>query len=167
MTDYFEWFQLPRRLDLDPGELRRRYLALSRAHHPDFHGLADDQAQEQALANTTLNNQAYRTLNDLGGRMRYLLERYGHWQEGEGGNLPGDFLMQMMEWNEAWEDAADAPQERHRLQQELKTLQDDLLVEFAPLLAAFEAESASPQDWQALRNLYARWVYLDRLQQRT
>ncbi len=73
MVDYFEVFGLPRRLVVDTDELQRRFYALSRQHHPDFHQGADAGTQARALEASALVNAAYRTLRDPIARVEYLL----------------------------------------------------------------------------------------------
>ena len=62
--NYLEVFGLPRRLAIDADELQRRFYALSRQHHPDFHQGATAEEQAKALESSALVNAAYRTLRD-------------------------------------------------------------------------------------------------------
>src|SRR6185295_6113423 len=64
MSDYFAVFEVPRKLQLDEEELRRRFYELSRRHHPDFHQLAGEDEQAASLADSALINRAYRALRD-------------------------------------------------------------------------------------------------------
>src|SRR5215467_9365396 len=73
MDDYFEVFGLSRKLQLDEEELRRRFYALSRRHHPDFHQQAGEREQAAALASSALVNRAYRALRDPIARVEYLI----------------------------------------------------------------------------------------------
>jgi len=73
MSDYSSVFGLPRRLQLDQEELRQRFYALSRQHHPDFHQLAGERERAEALASSALTNRAYRALRDPVGRVEYLV----------------------------------------------------------------------------------------------
>jgi len=161
--NYFDWFGLPGRALLDEAELRRRYIARSREVHPDFHTLADAEAREQALTQSTFNNQAYRALQQLGSRLRYLLETAGYWREGETPRLPPDFLMDMMDWSEEQEAGSLSPTE---LRQRLLDKEQSLRAEHNDLLQRFEAAQAPEADWLALRLFYAQWVYLRRLDER-
>src|SRR5688572_11246498 len=87
MTDYFSVFGLPRRLQVDGRELQRRFYALSREHHPDFHQAADADVQEAALQRSALVNRAYRALRDPLSRLEHVLalEAGGEGQAGRGG----------------------------------------------------------------------------------
>ena len=64
MSDYFEVFGLPRKLQVDLEALQRRFYELSRRHHPDFHQGENAATQAQALEASALVNRAYRALRD-------------------------------------------------------------------------------------------------------
>ena len=71
--DYFEVFGLERKLQLDLDALQRRFYALSRQHHPDFHQMADEAEQAAALERSALVNRAYRALRDPLARLAYMI----------------------------------------------------------------------------------------------
>lgn len=96
--NFFEHFGIPVSFLPDQSELRKKYLAFSRQHHPDF-SAGDDQAYESALLQTSLNNQAYKTLSEPLELIKYTLEVLGE-PVSQDDKLPPDFLMDMMEWNE-------------------------------------------------------------------
>jgi len=105
MNDYFAVFGLPRKLQLDPEELRRRFYELSRVHHPDFHQGASEEDQAKALSASALLNRAYRALRDPVSRVEYLivLEDGGETREGADARprAPMDLLEEIMEVQEA------------------------------------------------------------------
>jgi molecular chaperone HscB len=109
MTDYFEVFELPRKLRVDEAALRRRFYELSRQHHPDFHQLSGAAAQATALGQSALVNRAYRALRDPIPRVEYLIAL----EEGRDGAgappikpvAPRDLLEEMLELQEALEEA--------------------------------------------------------------
>ncbi len=72
-TDYFSFFGLPRRLELDEAALEREFYALSRKLHPDVYLRASAREQEWSLEKTSQLNDAYRTLKDPISRTEYLL----------------------------------------------------------------------------------------------
>lgn len=98
---YFDCFQLPVSFLPDEETLRLRYLQNCKEYHPDFYSLADPETQEKALELSTLNNLAYHTLSDFFKRMRYVLQSLGMLEEEEKYELQADFLMEMIEFNEA------------------------------------------------------------------
>jgi molecular chaperone HscB len=72
-TDFFSFFGLPRKLNLDEAVLEREFYALSRKLHPDVYSRASAREQEWSLEKTSQLNDAYRTLRDPISRTEYLL----------------------------------------------------------------------------------------------
>jgi molecular chaperone HscB len=72
-TDFFSFFDLPRKLNLDEAELERDFYALSRKLHPDVYSRASAREQAWSLEKTSQLNDAYRTLRDPISRTEYLL----------------------------------------------------------------------------------------------
>lgn len=73
--DHFALLGLTPRYDLDPAELRQRYLQVSRGVHPDYHGTGTQSAT--SLQVSAQLNEAYRVLSDPVLRAEYLLELTG------------------------------------------------------------------------------------------
>ncbi|MFZ0761067.1 MAG: Fe-S protein assembly co-chaperone HscB [Candidatus Sulfotelmatobacter sp.] len=76
-VDYFVFFGLPRKLDLDVAALDKDFYELSRKLHPDLNARAGSQEQEWSLQQTSLLNDAHRTLKDPIRRTEYLLKLEG------------------------------------------------------------------------------------------
>jgi len=76
-VDYFTFFALPRKLNLDTAVLEREFYELSRKLHPDLCARADKREQEWSLEQSSLLNDAYRTLKDPIKRTEYLLRLEG------------------------------------------------------------------------------------------
>lgn len=76
-ADHFAVLGLPRRLDLDPADLERRYHEGSRRVHPDRHQTGSERERGLSLAASAGLNRAYRTLRDPVARGRYWLELHG------------------------------------------------------------------------------------------
>jgi molecular chaperone HscB len=75
--NYFEFFDLPRRLTLDVAALEKQFYAMSRRLHPDRFAAKPVAEQEAALAQSSLLNDAYRTLKEPILRTQYLLKLEG------------------------------------------------------------------------------------------
>jgi molecular chaperone HscB len=73
-VNYFSFFGLPRKLNLDVAQLEREFYELSRKLHPDLNARADKREQEWSLEQSSLLNDAYRTLKDPIKRTQYLLQ---------------------------------------------------------------------------------------------
>jgi molecular chaperone HscB len=76
-SNYFEFFDLPAKLQIDLVSLEQRFYALSRRLHPDRFASKPPAEQEAALAESSLLNDAYRTLKNPISRTQYLLKLEG------------------------------------------------------------------------------------------
>jgi molecular chaperone HscB len=81
-VDYFIFFGLPYRLNLDTAMLEREFYQLSRHLHPDINAIHSSQEQAWSLEQSSSLNDAYRTLKDPIARTEYLLRLQGlHFEE--------------------------------------------------------------------------------------
>lgn len=149
MSDYFSVFELPRKLQVDLEALQRRFYELSRLHHPDFHRMAGEERQAEALAASALINRAYRALRDSLARVEYLiaLEEGREAKEGAAvkAKAPRDLLEEMLEVQEVLEEAKTSGLDdaaRSRLSQERQRLIDRRTAMEAEIIARFP-------DWDA------------------
>lgn len=76
-VDYFAFFGLPRKLNLDAGLLEQEFYDLCRKLHPDLYAGLDAREQEWSLEQSSQLNDAYRTLKDPIQRTQYLLRLEG------------------------------------------------------------------------------------------
>lgn len=76
-VDYFTFFGLPFRLDLEPEKLEREFYGLSRHLHPDINAVNSAREQQWSLEKSSQLNDAYRTLKDPITRTEYLLRLQG------------------------------------------------------------------------------------------
>lgn len=76
-SNYFAFFNLLPKLQIDTVSLEKHFYALSRRLHPDRFASKSAAEQEAALAESSLLNDAYRTLKDPILRTQYLLRLEG------------------------------------------------------------------------------------------
>jgi molecular chaperone HscB len=76
-ANYFEFLDLPLKLQIDTVALEKQFYAMSRRLHPDRFASKSSAEQETALAESSLLNDAYRTLKDSILRTQYLLKLEG------------------------------------------------------------------------------------------
>ena len=76
-ADYFSFFGLPRKLNIDVSALEKEFYRLSRKLHPDLFARATAEEQEWSLETSSRLNDAYRTLKDSIARTQYLLSLEG------------------------------------------------------------------------------------------
>ena len=165
--NYFAFFDIPVSFQVDASALRRVYLENSRKYHPDFHTRASDGDQADMLDQSTLNNEAYKTLLDPDRRMRYILEINGLLGDGvELPELPPDFLMDMMEINEALMEL-EFDFDETRLQAAMQQVQDiekSLLHAIQPVLDGWEPDQGVAP-LKAVRDHYLKKRYLLRIRE--
>ena len=161
--DYFAVFGLPRKVGLDRAELEGRFYELSRKFHPDFFQSATPAEQAKSLEQSALVNQAYRALRDPISRAEYLirLEQEGEAAKGIRAKAPGDLLEEMLEVQEALEEAKASGlgvEIRARLERERERLMARRAAEEARLLnvgkewdALVDGSGRVPRDRDAIR----------------
>ena len=164
LINYYEYFGLPVRLNLNQSDLRKLYYENSRKYHPDFYTLEEEERQEEVLRFSTLNNEAYNVLKNDNKRLKHLLEIKGAIKEGEKEELSQLFLMEMMEINETIMDLqlGDAdPTKLTELEQNINQLTDTLNTEIKRIgnSELNESEIAS------LKECYFRMKYINRLKE--
>ncbi|MCS7041765.1 MAG: Fe-S protein assembly co-chaperone HscB [Bryobacteraceae bacterium] len=100
--DYYEFFDLPRRLALDPEDLKNRYYTLSRLLHPDRYTRRSEQERRFSLEASSILNDAYRVLRDPIQRAEYVLREEG-FPVGDQRNkdVPPELLEEVFELNMA------------------------------------------------------------------
>ena len=76
-VDYFTFFGFPRKLNLDASALEKEFYALSRRLHPDLFAQANPEERAFSLEQSSMLNDAYRTLKDPIKRTEYLLRLEG------------------------------------------------------------------------------------------
>jgi molecular chaperone HscB len=76
-VDYFTFFGLSPKLDLNVAALEKEFYELSRKLHPDLNARAGGMEQQWSLEQSSLLNDAYRTLRDPIKRTEYLLHLEG------------------------------------------------------------------------------------------
>ncbi|MBZ0098357.1 MAG: Fe-S protein assembly co-chaperone HscB [Taibaiella sp.] len=100
MVNYFELYGLPVSFHPDPVIVKSKYYELSRKYHPDRFTLATPVEQAEALQQSSINNQAWKTLNSPDATMAYVLRLEGVLENEEKYSLPAAFLVEMMDLNE-------------------------------------------------------------------
>jgi molecular chaperone HscB len=138
VSDYFTIFGLPRKLGIDGEALQRRFYALSREHHPDFHQGAGADRQAEVLGQSALINRAYRALREPLARVEYLiaLEEGREAREGAADKpkAPRELLEEMMEVQEARADGL-AGEAGARLRDERGRLEERYAAEAVAIVA--------------------------------
>ena len=100
MTNYFEFFGLEPKFQLDTKKLKLLYYDKMREFHPDMQIHASPEKQEETLQMSSINNDAYKTLKEFHSRLKYTLNHFYPGDDAPSKSLPQMFLMEMMDMNE-------------------------------------------------------------------
>jgi molecular chaperone HscB len=165
--NYFEWFSLPISFSPDQSVVKSKFYELSKKYHPDFYISQTAELQEEMLENATLTNKAYQTLSKPELFLPYVLSLKGLLQDGEQVQLPPDFLLEMMEINEALmelEFDADV-QKLEALEAEIGQREAALAKEFERYAHNFDGQSDINQDeaLEKIKDAYFRQKYVLRI----
>jgi len=172
-VDRFAVMGLPRSYELDERALEETFRSLSRKLHPDRFARATPRERRFSLEQTTLLNDAYRTLRDPVRRAEQLLALRGVKVAGEerGGAavMPQEFLEQALEDREKLLEAKSegGPEAVARLAEGVRGKRHEAMDEIARLLRQERPSDAQLQQaGQLLARLryYAR--YLDEVEGR-
>src|SRR5579863_9108 len=180
-TDYFTFFGLPQKLQIDESELEQRFHQLSWKLHPDNFVKSSEFEKNLALERSSELNDAYRTLREPVLRVEYLLLREKVRKEGTTKQqAPPELLEEVFELNESLDelreaktDGADLTELRARLAEAQQNFQQKLAEVDAQLDAVFagwdaalarpETDAARPALMAKLNELLNRRSYIRNL----
>jgi molecular chaperone HscB len=166
-VDYFTFFGLPCKLNIDTRQLEHDFYDLSRHLHPDINAAGSGNEQEWSLQQSSQLNDAYRTLKDPIARTEYLLRLQGVQLEEQsqaateearrtGGvkkqQVPPDLLEEVFELNMQLEELRmnkKMGESDRNLENEVQATRKNLLAKNGNLL---EELRSSWNDWDALIN---------------
>lgn len=167
--NYFEFYDIPLSFKPDQALVKKQFYALSKAFHPDFYANESEEKKQEILEKSTLNNKAFQTLSNPDKVLAYILEIKGELEEGEKYQLPQDFLMEVMEVNEAlMELEFDADEQQIKVASDkVKKLEDDLNSELNVQTGDFFKASESKQDLilKQIKDIWYRKKYLLRIRE--
>jgi molecular chaperone HscB len=165
--NYFELFEMPVRLKVNRNEARKKYFELSRKFHPDYFVQQGAGEQQEALDASAQLNKALKTFSDPDDTIRYVLTLKGLVEEEEKYTLAPEFLMQMMEVNEALADAQmeDDEKKKQQLLKELDQIENEIYEPVESIVENYEEGAASEKELLQVKEYYYRKKYLTRLRQ--
>jgi molecular chaperone HscB len=154
-VDYFTVFELPRKLRIDMTALERAFYRMSRKLHPDLYAQASPNERQWSLDQTSLLNDAYRTLKDPIARTEYLLRlegveiEAGRSEDGKpkDSRVPPDLLEEVFELNMQLEEM--------RMNRKMGEDDPQLRGDLEKAKAQFEGQLAESDS--QLRELWMEW----------
>lgn len=160
MENPFELFNLSVSVILDQKELRRRFIEIQQAAHPDF-GQEDNLSEKANEAFSILKDDEKRTLSILS------LNTTINPNENK---LSPDFLMDMMDLSDSIDDVKDSePEQQLDVRDALENKREDLFNRLIEIDAKWKASSGILTDfdnpiWSQLLIWYQESRYLHRLE---
>ena len=137
--NYFDFFGLPHKLNLDSKDLESRFYTLSKQWHPDrFARATPDQRRISEDATATLND-GYRTLKEPIARAEYLLREHGFdMAEQKSSNVPPELLEEVFELNIALEEIETSKPQLQEARERFVAMREDLDRELFGQFAAYD-----------------------------
>jgi molecular chaperone HscB len=165
--NYFEFFEIPVAFYLDEVALKQRFLKNSKMFHPDFYTLESEEKQAEILEISTYNNQAYLTLSDFDKRLKYILDIKGVLDEAKQ-TLPNEFLMEMMDINEAimelefdFDEAAFETASKR-----VGELESAILANAKPVMEAYSESGLNDASLEIVKDFFLKKRYLWRIKEK-
>ena len=167
--NYFEFYGIPESFNVDEGLVKKKFYELSKTYHPDFYINHSEEKQQEILELSTLNNKAYQVLSSPQKRLEYVLQLREHALEGEKYQLPQEFLMEMMEVNEALMELEFEPDEAvlNNTTSQVNAIEEELKGDLNSLTTQFDTadEAAKENLLLKIKDIYYRQKYLLRIRE--
>jgi len=160
--NYFELFGLPIGFQIDTKQLRAAFMEIQRASHPDKFTQANEFEQEEALEKSAIANKAFTLLQNPVAILPYVLEIKGFLEKEEKYALSPDFLMEMMELNEAWMDADDDHAKQDVLTK-VKNIENEIFSIIKKYLENSSVDTIYKKGMLQIKEYYYKKKYLDRI----
>jgi molecular chaperone HscB len=170
--NFYEFFGIERKLQVDQEALQQRFYALSRQWHPDRFGRKSAAEQAEALRATAILNDGYRTLREPVKRAEYLLKEEGFpIGEQRSKDVPPELLEEVFELNMMLEELKDGDESARPQLEAAKENFVDLLAnvdrELEKLFAKYDAaevqSETAKQALHEIRGVLNRRRYIENL----
>jgi molecular chaperone HscB len=160
--NYFELFGLPIGFQVDTKQLRAAFMEIQKASHPDKFAQGSTDEQEAALEQSSLANKGFTLLNQKERILPYVLELLGIMTPDEKYALEPDFLMEMMDLNEAWMDAED-DSDKQAIIQQVEQIKKAIYAPIQTYMEMDQVDTISQEAMLQIKDYYYKKKYLDRI----
>jgi len=134
--NYFDFFGLPHKLNLDLKDLESRFYALSKQWHPDRFARANAEQRRISEDATATLNDGYRTLRDPIARAEYLLKEHG--LTGGEQKIPPELLEEVFELNMALVEIETSRPELEQASRKFVAMREEIDRELETEFAAYD-----------------------------
>jgi molecular chaperone HscB len=156
--NYFELFEIPVSLKVDKASLSKKYFELQKKYHPDFYTQSDEDEKFDALEKSSLINKALKTLQNEDETIKYVLQQKQLLEEEEKYTLPPDFLMEMLELNEAVMEEGPAA-----VTQKIEAVEATLYEEVKAIIDNYKDGITTNEELLQVKEYYYKKKYLHRI----
>ena len=160
--NYFELFDIPVQLKVNTALLSKKFFEMSKQFHPDYFANENEQVQAEVLEKSALLNKAWKTFQNPNATIKYVLLEKGLLEEEEKYALPPDFLMEVMEINEALMDADEAAIATG-LKSTIENLQSEIYEPVKEIVENYNDGVTTGKELLQVKEYYYKKKYLDRI----
>lgn len=160
--NYFELFGLPIGFQVDTQKLRAAFMEIQKASHPDKFAQGTSEEQEAALEQSSMANKGFSLLNQKERILPYVLEILGILTPEEKYALEPNFLMEMMDLNEAWMEAEDE-EGKQAIMDQVEQLKKEIYAPIKSYMEMDQIDTISQEAMLQIKSYYYKKKYLDRI----
>jgi molecular chaperone HscB len=162
-SNYFDFFGLPHKLNLDAAGLESRFYELSKQWHPDRFARGSPEEKRSSESAAATLNDAYRTLKDPVLRAEYLLKEHGFdIGQQKSSKVPPELLDEVFDLNTALEEVESSRPQLEQFKTKFVSMSDDLDRELQEHFAAFD-EFGNQATLDTIRGILNKRKYIRNL----
>ncbi len=159
---YFDLFEIPVQLKINTASISKKFFELSKKYHPDYYANENETVQTEVLEKSALLNEAWKTFQSTDATIKYVLEEKELMVEEEKYELPPDFLMEVMEINEALMDA-DEPGIANNLHTQIENLENEMYEPVKEIVEQYQEGVTTEKELLQVKEYYYKKKYIDRI----
>ena len=162
--NYFELFEMPVSLQVDKKYLKDKYFELQKKYHPDYFSNESEQEQADVLEKSSMINKAYKTFQSDDETIKYVLQWKELLEEEEKYQLPPEFLIEMMEFNEALTEVDDSSLEE--TETKISQLEKSLYDKVQNIIEYYSEDNTTNEQLLQVKDYYFKKKYVRRILER-
>ena len=162
--NYFELYEMPVSLQVDKKYVQDKYFELQKKYHPDFFSNESEEEQADVLDKSSMINKAYKTFQNGDDTIKYVLQLKELLEEEEKYQLPPEFLIEMMELNEALMEVDDSSLEE--TETKINKLQKLLYDKVQKIIEYYNEDNTTNEQLLQVKDYYYKKKYLKRILER-
>ncbi|HUS01372.1 MAG TPA: Fe-S protein assembly co-chaperone HscB [Chitinophagaceae bacterium] len=162
--NYFELYEMPLILQIDKKYLQEKYFELQKKYHPDFFSNESEAEQADMLEKSSMINKAYKTFQNDDETIKYVLLLKELMEEEEKYQLPPEFLIEMMELNEALTDVDHSSLEE--TETKISQLEKHLYDQVQNIVEYYNEDRTTDEQLLQVKDYYFKKKYLKRILER-